>query len=103
MSQGQGEHGTADQGTAGSGTAEEAALPEDIRTMSFEQALAELRQIVERLEKGEGKLDEAITAYERGALLKRHCEQKLRDAEAKIDKIRVDDSGNLDTEPLDGE
>ena len=57
--------------------------------MTFEDALAELKQIVERLEKGEGKLDEAIQAYERGAQLKRHCEQKLKEAEAKIEKIRV--------------
>jgi exodeoxyribonuclease VII small subunit len=82
--------------------------------MSFEDALAELKQIVERLEKGEGKLDEAIQAYERGAHLKRHCEQKLKEAEAKIEKIRVSGSGgsagggdgsagDVSTEPLDVE
>jgi len=85
--------------SAASGT----EVPEDIRAMSFEQALQELRQIVERLETGEGKLDDAITAYERGALLKRHCEHKLREAEAKIEKIKVDDSGAGGSEPLDVE
>ena len=44
--------------------------------MSFEDALAELEQIVRRLEGGQVKLDEAILSYERGAQLKRHCEQK---------------------------
>ncbi|MBK1696634.1 exodeoxyribonuclease VII small subunit [Rhodovibrio salinarum] len=89
-----------------SGSAEQAA-PSDIQQMSFEDALAELKQIVERLEKGEGKLDEAIQAYERGAHLKRHCEQKLKEAEAKIEKIRVSGAqgdgsgGQVSTEPLD--
>jgi exodeoxyribonuclease VII small subunit len=85
--------------------------PSDVEQMSFEDALAELKQIVERLEKGEGKLDEAIQAYERGAHLKRHCEQKLKEAEAKIEKIRVSGSGSgsdgsggeVSTEPLDVE
>lgn len=92
----------------------EQTAPADVREMSFEDALAELKQIVERLEKGEGKLDEAIQAYERGAHLKRHCEQKLKEAEAKIEKIRVSGSGSgssgsdgsggeVSTEPLDVE
>ncbi len=91
-----------------SGGAEQGA-PSDIKEMTFEDALAELKQIVERLEKGEGKLDEAIQAYERGAHLKRHCEQKLKEAEAKIEKIRVSGSGSdgsggeVSTEPLDVE
>ena len=90
------------------------ALPSDIEHLSFEDALAELRGIVERLEQGETKLDEAIQAYERGAHLKRHCEQKLKEAEAKIEKIRVSGSGSgssgsdgsggeVSTEPLDVE
>ena len=46
--------------------------------MSFEDALAELEQIVRRLEAGQVKLDDAILSYERGAQLKRHCEQQAR-------------------------
>ncbi len=82
---------------------EAADAPSDVEKMTFEEALAELRQIVERLEKGEGQLDEAIKAYERGARLKTHCERKLREAEAKIEKIRVDQNGQATTEPLDVE
>ncbi len=52
-------------------------LSADIAAMSFEDALAELEQIVRRLEAGQVKLDEAIQSYERGAQLKRHCELKL--------------------------
>lgn len=77
------------------------AIPADIRKMSFEEALEELKTIVSRLEKGEGKLDEAIGAYERGALLKRHCDAKLREAEAKIEKISLAADGSVKTEPLD--
>lgn len=79
------------------------STPADVEQMSFEEALAELKQIVERLEQGEGRLDEAITAYERGAQLKKHCEKKLKEAEAKIEKIRVGGSGEVSTEPLDVE
>ncbi|MDZ7714154.1 MAG: exodeoxyribonuclease VII small subunit [Rhodovibrio sp.] len=94
---------------AGGDDASQGGPPQDVQQMSFEDALAELKQIVERLEKGEGKLDEAIQAYERGAHLKRHCEQKLKEAEAKIEKIRVSGAGSdgsggeVSTEPLDVE
>ena len=73
----------------------------DIKKMSFEQALEELKAIVERLEQGEGKLDEAIDAYDRGAALKRHCEDKLREAKAKIEKISLGADGAPATEPFD--
>ena len=82
---------------------QQSAPPKDIQKMSFEEALAELRQIVERLEQGEGKLDDAIRAYERGAQLKQHCEACLRDAQAKIEKITLGGDGGVSTEPLDVE
>ena len=58
----------------------EAELPEDIKAMSFEQALEELRGIVDGLERGDGSLDHSIKAYERGSLLRMHCDAKLREA-----------------------
>lgn len=73
-------------------------LPPDIAAMSFEEALAELEQIVKRLEEGKGKLDEAITSYERGALLKQHCESKLGEAQGRVDKIVRQGDGSLATE-----
>ena len=76
-------------------------IPADIRKMSFEQALEELKEIVERLEQGQGELDQAIEAYQRGALLKQHCEAKLRDAEQKIAKISLGPDGGVGSEDLD--
>lgn len=61
--------------------------------MSFEQALAELERIVENLEKGELDLEAAISAYERGTLLRTHCEGKLKDAELKVQKITAGPQG----------
>jgi exodeoxyribonuclease VII small subunit len=80
---------------------EKAALPTDIALMSFEDALSELEKIVRQIEDGRGKLDEAISAYERGVALKRHCESKLKEAQAKIEKITVGDSG-IGTSPFGG-
>ena len=77
----------------------EAEVPADIAALNFEDALAELEQIVKRLEAGSGKLNDAITSYERGALLKRHCEAKLREAEARVSKIVVGADGALTAEP----
>lgn len=74
-------------------------LPAEIKKLSFEDALEQLEKIVDGLETGEGKLDQAIQSYERGALLKRHCEAKLKEAQAKIDKIVEAADGSLDTAP----
>lgn len=70
-----------------------ASIPPDIARMSFEDALAELEKIVRQIEDGRGKLDEAISAYERGVWLKRHCESKLKEAQAKIEQIAIGDGG----------
>ena len=75
-------------------------LPPDIAAMSFETALAELEAIVKRLEAGNAKLDDAISAYERGALLKRHCEAKLREAQSRVDKIVMGSDGIPSVEKL---
>ncbi len=76
-------------------------IPADITKLSFEDALAELEQIVSKLETGKSKLDDAIGAYERGALLKRHCEAKLREAQMKVEQIQLQPDGSLSTKPLD--
>ncbi len=60
---------------------------------SFEEALAELRAIVELLESGESRLDEAIAAYEKGAELKRICEAKLRAAQLTVERIVLNAEG----------
>jgi len=78
--------------------ADPAPSPE-IASLSFEEALAELELIVRRLETGNAKLDEAIGAYERGALLKRHCEAKLREAQSRVEKIVLNADGSAAAEP----
>lgn len=75
-------------------------IPSDVAAMSFEEALGELERIVRLLEEGRGKLDESITAYERGVALRRHCEIKLRDAQAKVEKIAVAADGQVSAEPM---
>jgi len=77
----------------------ESAPSPEIASLSFEEALAELEQIVRRLETGSAKLDEAIGAYERGALLKRHCEAKLREAQSRVEKIVLNADGSVGVEP----
>ena len=62
-------------------------MPDDIAGMSFEDALAELERIVRGLEGGQQKLEDAITSYERGTALRRHCEAKLAEAEARVQAI----------------
>ena len=74
-------------------------IPEDIAKLSFEAALQALEEIVKGLESGDVKLDQAIDSYARGAALKRHCESKLREAQAKIEKISLDADGTPRTEP----
>ena len=78
----------------------EAKLP-DVTKMSFEDALAELEQIVRGLEGGQQKLEDAIAAYERGAALRRHCEAKLAEAEARVAAIVERADGTLATRPLE--
>jgi exodeoxyribonuclease VII small subunit len=69
------------------------AANEALAGLSFEKALAELEDIVKKLEEGRVELEESIALYERGAALKAHCDAKLRQAEERIQKIVVDADG----------
>jgi exodeoxyribonuclease VII small subunit len=73
----------------------------DVAALTFEQALKQLEDIVQRLEKGQVDLEDSIAIYERGTALKAHCEAKLRDAEARIEKIVIGPGGVPKTAPLD--
>ncbi len=77
------------------------ALPADIAKLSFEESLGELEKLVRQLEDGKAKLDDAIGAYERGSMLKRHCENKLREAQSRIEQITVGSDGQISTKPFD--
>ena len=73
----------------------------DVASLSFEDALAELDQIVRGLEGGQQKLEDAIGAYERGAALRRHCEAKLAEAEARVAAIVEHEDGSISTRKTD--
>jgi len=74
----------------------------DVKKLSFERAIEELESIVKRLEEGKVPLEESVAIYERGEALKRRCDELLRLAEARVDKITTDADGQpTGTEPLD--
>ena len=74
----------------------------EVAKLSFERAIEELESIVRRLEEGKVPLEESVAIYERGESLKRRCEELLRQAEARVDKIATDSSGRpTGTDPLD--
>lgn len=83
---------------------ETTTINDDIKVMSFEQALEALERIVDDLERGDVPLDQSIRIYERGEALKAHCDRLLKAAEDKVEKIRLARDGKpVGTEPLDGE
>jgi exodeoxyribonuclease VII small subunit len=75
------------------------AKKSELEGVAFEKALAELEQIVQKLESGQVDLEESIALYERGAALKAHCEAKLKAAQERIEKIVVASDGTIKTEP----
>jgi exodeoxyribonuclease VII small subunit len=76
----------------------------DVAKLPFERAIEELESIVKRLEEGKVPLEESVTIYERGEALKRRCEDLLRQADARVEKITLDAQGKpTGAEPLDVE
>lgn len=81
---------------------EPAAAPE-VAELSFEKALEQLEEIVQKLERGQLDLEAAIEAYERGTRLKEHCERKLQEAKLRVDRITFAPDGAVRTEPMEPE
>ncbi|MEE3361377.1 MAG: exodeoxyribonuclease VII small subunit [Pseudomonadota bacterium] len=74
-----------------------------VTDLSFEQAMRELEQVVGQLERGDVPLEDSIKLYERGAALKKRCEEKLKEAEEKVAAITLDTSGQpTGTTPVEG-
>jgi exodeoxyribonuclease VII small subunit len=67
----------------------------------FEQALAELEQLVERLERGDLPLDEALKTFERGVALTRHCQTSLKSAQQKVE-ILLKKNAQAELQPFAG-
>lgn len=74
-----------------------------VEEMSFEEAMAELERVVGQLERGDVALDASIKLYERGAALRKRCDQKLKEAEEKVAAITLDAEGNpTGAKPVEG-
>ena len=71
-----------------------------VGTLGFEAALKELEGIVSRLEQGQVDLEDSIALYERGQALKAHCEEKLKHAESRLEKIVQNAAGVAGAEPV---
>jgi exodeoxyribonuclease VII small subunit len=65
----------------------------DVSGLSFEQAMAALEAIVQKLESGQVGLEESIAMYARGDELRRHCEAKLKAAAERVEKIVAGPAG----------
>ncbi|WP_395542653.1 exodeoxyribonuclease VII small subunit [Neotabrizicola sp. sgz301269] len=73
-----------------------------VAEMSFEEALSALEQVVGQLERGDVALEQSIALYERGAALKAHCAARLKEAEEKVERIRLAEGRAVGTEPVEG-
>ena len=79
-------------------------MNDEANSLTFEQALAELEEIVRKLEVGDVSLDDAINAYARGIELKNQCQQRLESARLQVEKIQFSsDSSSVTTVPFDNE
>lgn len=79
-------------------------MPEKIKDLSFEEALEKLEKIVNQLESGQIKLEDAVKVYEEGIQLKKLCDKKLSDAQMKVEKLVLNKQGQpTSIEPLDEE
>lgn len=72
-----------------------------VARMSFEEALAELEGIVQKLERGQLDLESSIRAYERGTALRQHCAEKLRQVQLRVEKLTLDREGNPKPAPFE--
>ena len=77
------------------------ALPGELDKLSFEQALERLEAIVQKLESGNVGLEESIRIYEEGVQIKAFCEQKLKEAQMRVEKILIAPDGTLKTEAVE--
>jgi exodeoxyribonuclease VII small subunit len=76
-----------------------ASVPQTANEPDFEKALAELEQLVERLERGDLPLDEALKTFERGVALTRHCQTSLKAAQQKVE-ILMKKGGQAELAPF---
>ncbi|MCQ2965481.1 MAG: exodeoxyribonuclease VII small subunit [Alphaproteobacteria bacterium] len=77
---------------------------EEIEALCFEDALHELESIVSKMDNGQVKLEDAISMYEQGNLLRKQCEKKLAEARLKVEQITTSTAGQaIGLEPFKAE
>ena len=74
---------------------------DEVKNLSFEEALGQLEGIVQQLESGKIKLDEAVASYEKAVMLKNACEKRLQAAKMKVEKLEISKDGDVKRSPLD--
>lgn len=72
-----------------------------VAAMSFEEALAELEAIIQKLERGQLDLEGSIRAYERGTALRQHCAAKLKEVQLRVEKLTQDGEGKVGLAPFE--
>lgn len=82
-------------------TKQQSKISKEVQKLSFEEAMEQLEEIVQKLESGDVRLEESIEFYTRGNELKAHCEAKLRDAQARVEKLVVGEDGQISAEPAE--
>ena len=71
-------------------------IKENISNLSFEEALEELENITQSFEDGDSTLEDAVNLYNKGVFLKKHCEQKLKEAKKKIDEVKINKEDSIE-------
>lgn len=74
-------------------------MPKKSPTPDFEAALMELEKLVEKMESGEQSLEDALKSFQRGIELTRVCQQGLKNAEQRVEKL-IQENGQFNVEPF---
>jgi len=72
------------------------------KTYPFEESLARLEQLVQKMESGELSLEDSLKTFEEGIRLTRECQKALKDAEQKV-RMLTEKNGDVEETPLDSE
>lgn len=76
-------------------------MEKEISKLKFEEALSELEETVSQLQDGDVDLEESTKLYERGVLLKKHCDNLLNNTKMKVEKITKEANGTHKTEKFE--
>lgn len=77
-------------------------MPPKKKSIDFEQSLATLESLVDRMEQGDMSLEESLQAFETGIALTRECQTRLAAAELQVNKL-IEHQGNASLEPFDAD